>query len=415
MSALRICLALAIAVLMHPAAARAAATTSRSAATQTASDDRIVIFKPGVAINWTQRQVELTGKIALRQGALELFACATDRYGGDKTHESIVLLDARPLHVFQALGLIGLQPGRPARWDAKKNAIHPATGQTLELGVEWLDDGRRRRVDASEWMRRIDDPKAPLGPLPWVLAGSAPSQDDGILADEDGTVATLVDFDGSIIGLSVHHPRDYDQMWIEARTEKVPQLDMPVTVLVRAAGLRLEMDRFGRVFLNGRRHDPETITNAVKDYLKASPNGRISVLVAPTTLDVDIRRLKNQLRAAGVPEASVEVHRRPASDFPANDPKAGGAFLRDQLPLQRSLLESAGREHKRLVDQLTSRQSGLERRASELADYVARLRSGLNRLASESDTDSASAGDVSATSPPAQSSSTRPDLPATRP
>ncbi len=355
-------------------------SSSRPALRSTTRDgggDHIVIYKPGVGINWTRRQVELTGKVALREGMLELFACATDVYGGDKTHESIMLLDARPLHAYQALGLIGLKPGRPAQWVPETNTMLPATGQPLELRVEWLHDGRPREVDVSEWMQLADRPETRLGPLPWVFAGSGPTADGGILADEDGTVATVVDFDGSIICLSALHPSDYDQLWIAARPDKVPQLDMPCTLIVRAAGLWLAMDRFGRVTTNGRRLGPDDLAKEVRRYLKTAPKGLVHVLVAPTALPADVQALRKRLRDAGASDKAVQVYRQPASSFPADDPKAGKALLQDRLPLQESLLKSARREHKHLLDQLTTRQAAFERRTSAVADYVARLRNGL--------------------------------------
>ncbi len=383
----RALLLLGIAGFTGPAGAGKSSASSRPSSRSTTAPiagDHIVIYKPGVAINWTRRQVELAGKVALREGMLELFACATDVYGGDKTHESIVLLSGRPLHVYQALGLIGLQPGRPARWDAKANKMFPATGQPLELRVEWLDDGRRRQVDVSEWMQLEEDPKKPLGPLPWVFAGSARTPGGGILADEDGTVATVVDFDGSIICLSIVHARDYDQLWVAARRDKVPQLDMPCTLIVRAAGLWLQMDRFGRITADGQRLGPEDVADAVRRYLKTHPRGQIHILVAPTALAVDVQRLRDRLRAAGASDKAVQIHRQPAATFPRDNPEAGRAFLRDQSSLVRSLFESAQREHRRAIDELAARQTGLERRLSAVADYVGRLRDGLAYLASDS-------------------------------
>lgn len=390
MIAVRFLTAVVLAASSSPSARSAPSSTpmTRPASRPTsapAGGDHIVIYRPGVGINWTRRQVELTGKVALREGELELFACATDVYGGDKTHESIMWVEARPLHVYQALGLIGLEPGKPAQYDAKANRMLPATGQPLELLVEWLDDGRRRQVDVSAWMQHIKAPAKPLGPLPWVFAGSAPRSEGGILADEDGTVATVVDFDGSIVCLSANHPRDYDRLWVAARPEAVPHLDMPCTLIIRAAGLRIELDRFGRVSVAGRRVGPDELVEAVKRYLKATPKGAVHVLVAPTALKADVRTLRERLRAAGAPDSAIQIQRQPETAFPDDDPEAGKAFLKNQLPLQRSLLDSARQEHRRLIEQLTSRRSALQQRAAAVTDYIARVRSGLTNLAGDSD------------------------------
>ncbi len=358
--------------------------TRRQAVSRPAGGGRTVAFQRGVVINWGERQAELAGKIALREGPLELFACSTDLYGGDKTHESIVLLGARPLHVFQALGLIGLEPGRPARYDVANETVIPASGQAVEVWVRWKAGGKRREVRACAWMRLIDKPDEPLDPLPWVFSGSAPRVEGGILADEDGTVITTVDFAGSIVTLSTHHPRDYSQLWIEARPDAIPPLDTPCTVIVRGARLRLIMDRFGRLFGRSERLDESGLAELVERYVEESPRGEVEVDVAATALQADVERLKARLKGLGVDDGRVRVRRRPASAFPKDDPRAGRAFLRDQLPLQRSLLESAADEHRRLTTQLSSRQTALERRVTAVADYVARLRQGLSELAGAS-------------------------------
>lgn len=369
--------------------AGATALTDGPAASQAASrplsgsggGDHIVVYKPGVAINWTRRQVELAGRIALREGPLELFACATAFDGSAKTHESIVLLEGRPLHIYQALGLVGLQPGHPPRWDSRANKAVPATGQPLELRVEWVFDGQRQEADVGEWMQFGGEPNRPVGPLPWVFAGSVARPDGSILADEDGTVATVVDFDGSIIGLSASHSADNSQLWLAARPSKIPPLNAPCTLIVRALGLRLEMDRFGRVSVDRRRLDPESLADEVRRYLKANPQGILYVLVAPTASEADIQVMRRHLRAAGAPDSAVRVLRQPDTDFPANDPAASKALLRSQLPLQQSMFDAARREHARLIEQMSRQRRDLEKRTSVVAEYISWLEEGLARLA----------------------------------
>jgi len=367
--------------------AQAVATTTGASA----SGDRIAIYKPGVAINWTRRQVELSGRVCLREGMLELFACGTGADGSAKTHESIVLLQGRPRDVYEALGLIGLEPGRPPRWDPVANKVEPATGQRLELRVEWLDDGRRRQVDVSEWMQPNEDPNRVLGPLPWVFAGSRVQPGGGILADEDGTIATVVDFDGAIIALAASHSADNAQLWLAARPSRIPPVNTPCTVIVRAAGLWLEMDRFGRVSIEGRRLTREVLVDEVRRYLKTAPKGVVRVLVAPTASESDVQALRGWLRSAGAPDAAIQVERQPESAFPAHDPQVGRAFLRSRLPLKDSFVESVRSEHSRLVDQLEQRRSAFERQASAVAEYVAWLEEGLSRLAGRTSSPASSA------------------------
>ena len=53
-------------------------------------------FMPGVRINWQDREVEVAGVVVLREGMLALFASSP----GTREHESIVRINARPMHVY---------------------------------------------------------------------------------------------------------------------------------------------------------------------------------------------------------------------------------------------------------------------------------------------------------------------------
>ena len=73
-------------------------------------------FAQGVWIDWRQATVELDARVVLRTGPLELLACSPRT----REHESILVVPARPMHVFQALGLVGLEAGSPLRYDEER-------------------------------------------------------------------------------------------------------------------------------------------------------------------------------------------------------------------------------------------------------------------------------------------------------
>src|SRR5262249_54255169 len=129
-----------------------------------------------------------------RDQALELFACT----GGAKAHESIVGLAARPLHIYQALGLIGFEPGAPGWYDEKTQTVHRATGDAVDVLVRWTDGGKTRMVSACDWMLDLSTEK-PLRKTHWVFCGSQKLEDGSFGADMYGTVITTVDFGTSIL------------------------------------------------------------------------------------------------------------------------------------------------------------------------------------------------------------------------
>jgi len=103
----------------HPSSAPASAPASRPAGGRPSAE-----FQPGVRIDWAAREILVDATVILRQGDIELFACSPKM----REHEAIVRIEARPLHVYLALGLIGLKPGEPAYFDLETRTSHAAHG-----------------------------------------------------------------------------------------------------------------------------------------------------------------------------------------------------------------------------------------------------------------------------------------------
>jgi hypothetical protein len=65
---------------------------------------------PGILLNLEERCVDVNATVCLREGLLELLACTKN----SKEHESILVMNARPMQVHTALLLLGSRPGTPA-------------------------------------------------------------------------------------------------------------------------------------------------------------------------------------------------------------------------------------------------------------------------------------------------------------
>ena len=117
--------AAAVSIVLAPLALSAPLQSAAPPSSQPgAASGRVVDFAPGVRINWQRPQVELAARIALREGPLELFACSPHT----REHESVLAVEARPWHIYQALGLIGLRPGQPVTYDEQNDRWLPADG-----------------------------------------------------------------------------------------------------------------------------------------------------------------------------------------------------------------------------------------------------------------------------------------------
>ena len=121
---------------------------------------RAVEYQPGIVIDYPANQVLVDAEIVLRQGVLELLACCPHT----KEHESILRVLVRPLHVYEALGLLGVQPGRPPGWDPKHQTRIPPRGDPLEIVIRYPAASGMVEVNAWDWMLTASDP--PTRPRP---------------------------------------------------------------------------------------------------------------------------------------------------------------------------------------------------------------------------------------------------------
>ncbi len=209
------------------------ATASRTQPTRsTRPKTRIVDFQPGIRIDWAKPHVEVEGKVILREGQLELFAYS--KAPAPKEHETILLLAARPLHVFEALGLIGLVQGRPLSydWETKKTTL--PSGDAVDILVRYKVDGECVERSACDWMRDVARDR-PMEPTPWLFTGSARDEKGRFRADLDGTVVTVVNFDSSLLSLPESHSESNADLWLVANTKAIPPIGTRVTLILRPA------------------------------------------------------------------------------------------------------------------------------------------------------------------------------------
>ncbi|MEE9295406.1 MAG: YdjY domain-containing protein [Phycisphaerae bacterium] len=186
----------------------------------------ITQYARGVRIDWTRPRVEVKGRVVLREGLLELFACSPRT----REHESIVVVEAQPLRIFQALGLAGLTSGRPITLDRDSGTWRPATGDTVRIEVSWRYDGKQHTADIGTWMTDVSTERHPP-PGIWRFAGSARDKDGAFMADVDGTVICVVDFPSALIAIGELKSADNSALWVRADTGRIPPIGTPVTLL----------------------------------------------------------------------------------------------------------------------------------------------------------------------------------------
>jgi len=258
----------------------------------------MVDYAPGIRIDWSRFQVELDGVVVLRDGPLELFACSP----GTREHESIVAVQARPLHVFQALGLVGLQPGHPVTYDRQQDRWLPAAGDRLVIDVRYRAGSALRTVSAWDWILDAATGKRP-SPREWLFCGSRRFPGGVFGADADGTVVCVVDFDTTLIGLAESHSADNALLWAAADPAAVPPAGTPCTLLLRPAvapPLVVECAAQGRYRVDGAWVDGAGLREAARQRREAHPGVRATIRLLPEAPPQAAGTAADLLRQAGV-------------------------------------------------------------------------------------------------------------------
>lgn len=260
----------------------------------TAPAGRRIEYAPGVWIDWGRRQVDVSARVVLREGLLELFACSPHT----REHESIVAVQARPVRVYEALGLIGLQPGKPAHYDARLDTRVAASGSRLILEVTWVQQGHMQTASVWDWMADARTNEL-LVPREWVFSGSRPLPGGVFGADVEGTVACVVNFDTALIGLPDSYSADNSLLWVCARTKAIPPIGTECRLVVRAVGDTpvATLDAAGHFRLGGAVLTPAELARRV-----AKAVGESVVRIEPLA-GVDgaaVRNAVEKLRSAGI-------------------------------------------------------------------------------------------------------------------
>ena len=179
-------------------------------------------------IDKTRKRVVMVGKVCLREGQLEMFACPE----GTKEHESVVSVPIEAFKVHASLLAIGAEPGKPVQFDPE---YRPATGTEIDVALYWTDEsGKRRSAWAQDWVQDARTGKALA--QPWVFAGSGFWLDERTrkrhyLANQ-GELICVSNFSSAMLDLPVESSDKAGQLLFTAYTERIPPLDTPVTIVL---------------------------------------------------------------------------------------------------------------------------------------------------------------------------------------
>lgn len=261
----------------------------------------------GLRLDLKARTITLDAEVVLREGYLEFLVCS----GPAKAHESIVQTQVKPSLVHASLLMLGLMPGKPARWSGETDDARflPPQGGELVVRLQWTDaQGRAHSVPAADWIQLAgENPKHKIAN--WVFVGSSVLPEGGYQADEMGELISVSNFAAAVIDVPFESSSSDELRDFKARTEAIPAVGTAVQVVIEPAPgaekapharVVLEIDRYGELSAEGKALRLADLEGWARDFLDAHAKGQVVLRSAAGALAWDAERAKFELRVGGV-------------------------------------------------------------------------------------------------------------------
>jgi hypothetical protein len=218
------------------------------------------------------------------------------------------------MHIYQALGLVGLTPGKPLRFDEEAKRWEEPRGDRVELRVRYTDERGTHIVASEQWVSYAKglNPAPPVV-LDWIFAGSTNLPDGRLAADVDGTVACVVDFESALITLSSRHSADNEELWLTANTKEIPPRGTKCTLLIRSYHRpTVELDLVDEHTV--RYKDQSLSAEQLAKMLRPPPDdprpARLYIHPAANVSDEAAKAFAEKVTKSGF-EGAIETKRRP--------------------------------------------------------------------------------------------------------
>ena len=318
---------------------------------------------------------------------LEFFLCRADT----KDYESVITTPAMPSDVHAALLAMGLSPGKFARMsrpDTQPARVLPPEGARLAITLRWKDaNDVQQEAPAGAWLATTGR-KESATPKEWLFIGSDVLPGGGYLADQEGVIISVVNVAWAVIDVPVESIKQYAALEFTRNEKAVPPNGTPVQVVIQvlpggenapAARMLIEIDRFGRCWVEGKPLGAEDLTPWAEKYLRKHAEG-MAVLRADADARIgDLERARDQLRFGGV--AEIEEQRLAGTEEPL--PRTAEQSASDMKRWKekfarwdRLLMDPFQEAQDRLVE-IEQELKLLEARGAMLAQYAASLKAAL--------------------------------------
>lgn len=157
----------------------------------------------------------------MSSGPVEYFAVTP----GGKTHESVIALDIKPLHLQTALLLLGLECGQNLEMQGDTTA--PA-GDSVVISVSWRLEDDSVTVPAANLLFNTMS-REPVKDGPWVFTGSI-MYEGRFLADYEGSI--IATYSDPVAILNTPMAGRYDDTSFGINEELIPPVGTEILLII---------------------------------------------------------------------------------------------------------------------------------------------------------------------------------------
>jgi len=341
-----------------------------------------------VQVDVAKRRCSFETEVCLREGALEFLVVGWQT----KTHESILHTKAKASHLHAGLLLLGLTPGKPARWSGQEEGARflPPAGAGLKMELAWKDkNGKAHRVDAGAWLKAGGE-KQFTPPKEWIFVGSEVLPDGRYWAELDGEVVSVTNFASAVIDVPFRSSNVDAMRDLFANPAAIPPVGTKVEVILTAlpgaekaldARKMLEIDRFGQMRIDGKELHGEKLQEWAAKYIERHERGQVVLRAAARALMHDVETARTDLRLGGVREFHVQRVPARGEVLPRTPQQAQRALTqwRHKFAHAEEYIHEPGRQARRLLDQIELELRRRQAQTNMLKEYAAHLRQELGR------------------------------------
>lgn len=367
--------------------ATAPKTPEKSTATQPGKELKFDHLR----VDLKNRQIILNAEVCKPTYGLEFFLCKWN----EKSYESVLHTKAQAWQLHAGLLALGLTPGRPARWssgfgeDAK---FLPPQGAELKITLRWKDaDGKQQTAEAGDWLAPAGEGKGQRpAPKKWIFIGSEILPNGGYLADMEGYsgLVSVANLSSAVIDVPFQSTHSIESRQYLFNKDIIPKSGTVVEIIVtplpgaeRANHARavLDIDRFGRMKIDGEAISLEKLSIWAGKYMTRHSKGMVVIRVAGRAVVQDVSLAMLYLRYGGVYE--MPVVRLEADDIMPRTPtqaKAELARWKNMFANPDEEIKDPAEQAELKLNQIEAHIKELEATKGMLANYAKQLRTQLD-------------------------------------